>query len=305
LERRADGTWLQISERQVSSGGTVAVYSDLTEIKESEQRAAAANQLILQSLRYASRIQAAILPAREVLASVTADHFLIWEPRDIVGGDFFWFQPIKAGYAIIVGDCTGHGVPGAFMTLIAWGMLDRILAEVPGSNPSQVLAGLHRGVQSLLGQDQDSGETNDGLEAGVCFINPSKQEMTFAGAHLSLWKASQRDVSEIKGDRRGLGYRRYPREAEFTNFSLPLNTGDAFYLTTDGLIDQVGGPRGRSFGKRRFRNLLKRRQGAPMQKQAESLRRSFKKFQGQQLRRDDITVLGFVPLREGGANARA
>ena len=136
LERRADGTWLQISERYISSGGSVAVYSDLTEIKESEQRAAAANQLILQSLRYASRIQAAILPASEALASVTADHFLIWEPRDIVGGDFFWFQPINDGYAIIVGDCTGHGVPGAFMTLITWGMLDRMLARALSSGPS-------------------------------------------------------------------------------------------------------------------------------------------------------------------------
>ena len=305
LERRADGTWLQISERYISSGGSVAVYSDLTEIKESEQRAAAANQLILQSLRYASRIQAAILPAREALASVTADHFLIWEPRDIVGGDFFWFQPINDGYAIIVGDCTGHGVPGAFMTLITWGMLDRMLARAQSSSPSQVLTGLHRGVQSLLGQDQDSGETNDGLEAGVCFINPSKQELTFAGAHFSLWKAGQKDVMEIKGDRKGLGYRRYPQDATFTDFTLPLNASDAFYLTTDGLIDQIGGPRGRSFGKRRFQSLLKRNRAAPMQKQAEALKRSFAKHQGQQLRRDDLTVMGFVPLGKGGAHARA
>jgi serine phosphatase RsbU (regulator of sigma subunit) len=305
LEHRADGKWLQISERRTADGGSVAVYSDLTEIKESEQRAAAANELILQSLRYARRIQSAILPASEVLASMTADHFLIWEPRDIVGGDFFWFQPINDGYAIIVGDCTGHGVPGAFMTLITWGMLDRMLTRADSTNPSQVLAGLHRGVQSLLGQDQDSGETDDGLEAGVCFIYPSKQEMTFAGARFSLWKASQKDVIEIKGDRQGLGYRRYPQEATFTDFRLPLDVKDAFYLTSDGLIDQIGGPRGRSFGKRRFRTLLKRNQGAPMRKQAESLKRSFKKFQGRQPRRDDLTVLGFVPLGRGGTHARA
>ena len=100
------------------------------------------------------------------------------------------------------------------------------------------------------------------METGVCFITPSKQEMIFAGAHLSLRKANQSDVTEIKGDRKGLGHRRYPREAEFTNFSLPLDTGDAFYLNTDGLIDQVWGPRGHSFGKRRFRNLLKRSRSA-------------------------------------------
>ena len=305
LEHRADGSWLHVNERRIESGGSVAVYSDLTDIKESEQRAAAANQLILQSLRYASRIQAAILPARDELAAVTADHFLIWEPRDIVGGDFFWFQPIDDGFAIIVGDCTGHGVPGAFMTLIAWGMLDRMLTRAPSSNPSQVLAGLHRGVQSLLGQDQDQGETDDGLEAGVCFINATKQEMTFAGARFSLWKADQRDVIEIKGDRKGLGYRRYPPETRFTDFTLPLVSSNSYYLTTDGLIDQIGGPRGRSFGKRRFQSLLKRHRGATMEEQAEALKRSFETYQGEQLRRDDLTVLGFVPLGGGDTHARS
>jgi len=243
------------------------------------------------------------LPAREELAAVTADHFLIWEPRDIVGGDFFWFQPTDDGYFIIVGDCTGHGVPGAFMTLIAWGMLDRSLAGAQGNKPSLVLAGLHRGVQSLLGQDRQSGETDDGLEAGVCFINPSKREMTYAGARFSLWKSGA-DVTEIKGDRQGLGYRRFPREAAFTDLRIPLDGADAFYLTTDGLIDQIGGSEGRSFGKRRFRELLEHNQGAPMQEQSVFLRQKFNEFQGKEKRRDDITVLGFVPFG-GGIDARA
>ena len=175
LQRRADDRWLQISERRTETGGTVAVYSDLTDVKESEQRAAAANQLILQSLRYASRIQAAVLPARRELDEIAADHFLIWEPRDIVGGDFFWFQPIADGYAVMVGDCTGHGVPGAFMTLIAWGLLDRMLRSADSDNPSQVLAGLHRGVQSLLGQDESQGETDDGLEPASASSIPSSE----------------------------------------------------------------------------------------------------------------------------------
>jgi PAS domain S-box-containing protein len=295
LQRRADGRWLQISERRTETGGTVAVYSDLTEVKESEQRAAAANQLILQSLRYASRIQAAVLPARQELDEVAADHFLIWEPRDIVGGDFFWFQPIREGYAVMVGDCTGHGVPGAFMTLIAWGLLDRMLRSANSDNPSQVLTGLHRGVQSLLGQDERRGETDDGLEAGICFINTEKRKMTFAGARFSLWRANQKGVIEIKGDRKGLGYRRYPLDTSFTDVALPFDNRDTFYLTTDGLIDQIGGPRGRSFGKRRFQELLKKNRGASMSEQEQSLRQALAAYQGQQLRRDDLTVLGFVP----------
>ncbi|MGH6865915.1 MAG: SpoIIE family protein phosphatase [Methyloceanibacter sp.] len=274
----------------------MAVYSDLTAVKESEQRAAAANQLILQSLRYASRIQSAVLPARQELETVAADYFLIWEPRDIVGGDFFWFQPIKDGYAVMVGDCTGHGVPGAFMTLIAWGLLDRMLRAAPSDKPSEVLAGLHQGVQSLLGQHEEGGETNDGLEAGICFINSAKRQITFAGARFSLWRANNREgVIEIKGDRKGLGYRRYPLGASFTDVNFPFDDRDAFYLTTDGLIDQIGGPRGRSFGKRRFQDLLRANCDSPMSKQEESLREAFARHQGEQIRRDDLTVLGFIP----------
>jgi PAS domain S-box-containing protein len=295
LQRRSDGRWLQISERRTEAGGTVAVYSDLTEVKESEQRAAAANQLILQSLRYASRIQSAVLPARRELDEVAADHFLIWEPRDIVGGDFFWFQPIEDGYAVMVGDCTGHGVPGAFMTLIAWGLLDRMLRTASSDKPSEVLTGLHRGVQSLLGQHEEGGDTDDGLEAGVCFIKPAKREMSFAGARFSLWRTNPDGVIEIKGDRKGIGYRRYPQGTTYTDYTFPFDDRDSFYLTTDGLIDQIGGPRGRSFGKRRFQELLRQNRGASMRKQEESLRQALDRYQGEQIRRDDLTVLGFTP----------
>ena len=267
----------------------------MTAVKESEQRAAAANQLIVQSLRYASRIQSAILPARRDLDEVAADHFLIWEPRDIVGGDFFWFQPIEDGYAVMVGDCTGHGVPGAFMTLIAWGLLDRMVRTASSDKPSEVLKGLHRGVQSLLGQNEEGGETDDGLEAGICFIKPHKREISFAGARFSLWRANQKNVIEIKGDRKGLGYRRYPPETSYTDYTFSFDDRDSFYLTTDGLIDQIGGPRGRSFGKRRFQELLKENLGVPMREQEEMLRRAIDQYQGEQIRRDDLTVLGFTP----------
>jgi len=181
------------------------------------------------------------------------------------------------------------------MTLIAWGLLDRMLRSADNDNPSQVLTGLHRGVQSLLGQDEQQGETDDGLEAGICFINPKQRKMVFAGARFSLWRANQNGVIEIKGDRKGLGYRRYPLETKYTDIALSFESSDTFYLTTDGLIDQIGGPRGRSFGKRRFQELLTKNRGVPMSEQEESLRHALAAYQGQQVRRDDLTVLGFVP----------
>ncbi len=290
-----DGRWVQVNERKTEAGGTVSVFADITELKESEQRTADANRLLNQSLRYASRIQAAILPARRELASVTSEHFLIWEPRDIVGGDFFWFQRIPNGYAVIVGDCTGHGVPGAFMTLVAWGLLDGMLQSAAIDKPSQVLSELHRGVQTLLGQDQPEGDTDDGLDVGVCFVNKAGDQMVYAGAKFSLWHAENGSINEIKGDRAGIGYRRYPADATFSDVILRINKGAKFYMTTDGLIDQVGGPRGRSFGKRRLLDFIKQNQELPMENQAEKLSRTVAEYQGDQLRRDDLTVMGFVP----------
>ena len=112
------------------------------------------------------------------------------------------------------------------MTLVAWGMLDRMLQLAPSENPSEVLAGLHRGVQTLLGQDQMTGETDDGLEAGVCFINADRRKMTFAGARFSLWRSNEKGVTEIKGDRKGVGYRRYPKETNFTDVTLAYRAGE-------------------------------------------------------------------------------
>lgn len=296
LQRRSDGRWIQVGEHRISGGGTVAVYSDLTELKESEQRAASANRLILDSIRYASRIQSAILPARDALSAASRDHFLIWEPRDVVGGDFFWFQCAQGGYLVFVGDCTGHGVPGAFMTLIASGLLDRILQAVRPDEPSRLLGELHRGLQTLLGQDMAEGETDDGLDAGVCFISESERRLIFSGARLSLWHANCSAVSEIKGDKAGIGYRRFGQDTRFTDVPLDFEKSAAFYLTTDGLIDQIGGARRRSFGKRRFSEFIVGQAGRPMVEQAAALRDTVAAYQGAERRRDDVTVLGFSQL---------
>jgi PAS domain S-box-containing protein len=296
-QQRSDGRWIQVSERQVAGGGTVCVYSDLTELKEKEERVENAHRLILESLRYASRIQSAMLPARDALAAATRDYFLIWEPRDIVGGDFFWFHRASRGYFIIVGDCTGHGVPGAFMTLIACGLLDRHLRAVENPSPSQLLGMLHRDLQMLLGQDRGrEGGTDDGLDAGICFVNIVDRMLVFAGAHLPLWRAHRGMVEQIKGDRVGIGYRGLPADVTFNDRRLHLTDGDTFYMVTDGLIEQVGGTRCRSFGHRRFLELIARHQGSSMADQHEALATALAHYQGVQRRRDDVTVVGFVPL---------
>jgi serine phosphatase RsbU (regulator of sigma subunit) len=158
-----------------------------------------------------------------------------------------------------------------------------------------VLGELHRGLLVLLGQDQGEGETDDGLEAGVCFVSEAERRLVFSGARFSLWRANGGAVDEIKGDKAGIGYRRFAHDTHFSDVPVDLANGAAFYLTTDGLIDQVGGPRHRSFGKKRFRAFVAAHQGRPMPEQAEALRQTLAAYQGEQVRRDDVTVLGFVP----------
>jgi PAS domain S-box-containing protein len=299
MQRRSDGRWIQISERRVSGGGIVAVYSDLTALKENEERVANAHRLILESLHYASRIQTAMLPARRTLETVMHDHFLVWEPRDIVGGDFFWFHRTNRGYFIILGDCTGHGVPGAFMTLIACGLLDRHLRTMEEPSPAALLNKLHRDLQTMLGQDtgrHGEGMTDDGFDAGICFINPAERSLLYAGARFPLLLARNGAIDEIKGDRAGVGYRRVPPDVAFSEIRLDLEGGDTFYMTTDGLIDQVGGERRRSFGRRRAVDILSQHQGSSMAEQRDALAAAFAHHQGEEKRRDDVTVIGFVPL---------
>jgi len=299
---RGNGQWLRISEYPTQDGGIVGVFADITELKQREEqlraeqeRTAAANRLIMESIQYASRIQTAVLPPEQAIGLAAREHFLIWQPRDVVGGDFFWYRQSGEQHLIVVGDCTGHGVPGAFMTLIVCGLLDRITRDCP-DDPARVLGQLHRELQVMLGQTGCDGITDDGLEAGVCLVSPGARRLVFAGAHFSLWLGTDGGAREIRGDRPALGYKRFPADVRFTNVPLEFGNGQSFYMTTDGLIDQIGGSRRLPFGKRRLSRFVARHHHRPMPEQASILASMFAEHQGPEVRRDDVTVLGFAPL---------
>lgn len=293
LQQRKDNRWVMVSERKVAGGGSVAIYSDLTELKQREDQLSHANTQILSSVHYASRIQEAMLPSRKALSNMLPDHFLIWEPRDIVGGDFFWCHETDHGAYVIVGDCTGHGVPGAFMTLIACGLIDRHLRTNDEMLPGALLSALHADLQQLLGQNEDNTETDDGLEAGVCFIDKANQRMTFAGSRFSLFISNSTGIDEVKGDKAGIGYNRYSHDTQFTNIDVKLEPACRYILATDGLFDQIGGAKRRGFGKVRLRDFIAASGTTRTAEQGDRLREAFAAFQGDEYRRDDLTVLGF------------
>lgn len=290
-----DGKTVEIRQNPLETGGVVRTFADVTERKKAERVISGAMKLISESLNYASRIQRSLLPPERVMNEVFSDHCMIWDPTDMVGGDMIWLRRVESGTYLIVADCTGHGAPGAFMTMICTGALDQGLAELDEPDPAELLARMNVRIKSTLGQDNEDGESDDGVELGICHIDTKQGQILFAGARFTLSVIEGEDISEIKGDKSAIGYCHVPNDAEFTNQTVEITSGKRFYLWTDGLVDQIGGLKRRGFGKRRLRRIILDYHRMNMIKQKTQILREFEEYQHTEARRDDITFVGFVP----------
>ncbi len=292
-DRGADGRYLHLLRRHAGDGFTVSVATDITELKIAELALEKAHDLITEGIGYASRIQRSLLPTPEALSEAFADYAVIWEPKDQVGGDIYLLRETPVGRMLMVADCTGHGVPGAFMTIIVTGAFDQALTETPLGKPAQLLTRINQIVKAILGQYDATSESDDGFECGLCLIERQTERITFAGARFELWSINGADISITKGDRAGIGYCRTDVDFPFTNQIIIVEEGDVFYLTSDGLIDQIGGPKRRSFGKRRLKQIILDYSRMSMAVQATHIQRAFEEYQHNEERRDDITLVGF------------
>ena len=265
----------------------------MVERKSAENELAEAHELITSSIDYASNIQRSALPSDEMLSEALGEHFVIWEPRDVVGGDIYWVRRVEGGHIVVVADCTGHGVPGAFLTMIATGALRQAIIEHPDGDPAMVIARMNTFIKNSLRQGIDKGPADDGLELGICCIDADGERLTFAGARFSLWKLNSQGTEEIKGDKSGIGYRHVPPDQAFTNHEVTLAPGSTYYMFSDGLVDQVGGDKRRAFGKKRIIALLEDHLTRPLTEQRDAIMDAFATYQGDEIRRDDVTFLGF------------
>ena len=291
--QRPDGTFIEVSGGPIPGGGFVSTYTDITQRKIADDQLKDALATISSSIHYASRIQRSIMPLVAGLNEVVPQNCVVWEPRDVVGGDMYWLRPWVSGNLIILGDCTGHGVPGAFMTLIANGALDQAILEVRPGDTGTLMQRMHQLIQFALGQEKDQGDSDDGMELGMCFINTRRKQMTFSGSRFSLFVVDETEVQEIKGDKSGIGYRGIDWNSSFTNRAIEFGPDKRFYMTSDGIIDQVGGEKRRSFGRRRFMRLLETLRDVPMDQQEEPIKQALADYQGDQKRRDDVSLIGF------------
>ncbi|HWT37453.1 MAG TPA: SpoIIE family protein phosphatase [Paraburkholderia sp.] len=254
------------------------------------------NRQIMQSIEYASVIQQAMLRAsRETLAARLPEAALVWEPRDVVGGDFYHFAAFPHGWFGATADCTGHGVPGAFMTLLASASLSQALEQIGPRDPAALLAAVNRNVKSLLGQVHSAAEvpqSNDGLDAAFFWFDARESQLHFAGARIALHiLAPDSDQFEtIAADRMGVGYVDSLADYTWQLRKIAVPRGSLLFICTDGLIDQIGGPRSISFGRRRALDLILENRAESPAAICEKLRRALAEWQGVQARRDDLTL---------------
>jgi serine phosphatase RsbU (regulator of sigma subunit) len=244
---------------------------------------------ITDSINYAKRIQNAILPDTEIIKNYLDDSFILYEPKDIVSGDFYNFKVDSNGLLIACADCTGHGVPGAFMSLI--GMKELQIACENESEPSEILRALNVGIKKTLKQNEIDG-TRDGMDIAICKIY--KNKLTYSGANRSLWvlKQSEDLIEEIKATKMAIGGYTL-NDQLFVSHSIECNKGDIVYMTSDGFADQFGGPQNKKLTTKKFKDLLLSIKNQPMNNQHDILKKFIVEWRGNNEQLDDILVIGF------------
>lgn len=258
---------------------------------------------LLSSISYASLIQRSHLAESDrVLRTHLPDHGLLWHPRDVVGGDAYFFRHTPGGLLGCVFDCTGHGVPGAFMTLIALSFLEQAIDPAdPAVDPGETLAAMNRYIKRVLQQRarEDLGSTekgsSDGLDAAMFLIAPGGRSLKFASARLTLLITSQEheEARQIEGDKAGIGYADTPDDQSWRTQDVPLAHDSLLLIPTDGVIDQIGGPKQIAHGRRRLVQFLNERRNASARALCSEFAEHFAQWQGGQRRRDDVSLLAF------------
>ncbi len=269
------------------------------EISDKNDIIEAKNKDITDSIAYAKRIQEAILPLDNERLQHFPASFILFKPKDVVSGDFYWLTKKDDIAIIAAADCTGHGVPGAFMSMIGNSLLNEIVIEKGNTEPAEILDAMKDGIINALKQKGKSGEQKDGMDIGLLALNYSKNTALFAGAYNSLILIRKGELEEIKADRMPIGIYEDDGGKKFTNHSIKLQKGDALYIYSDGYADQFGGPKGKKFRSKRFKELILEIQPMSMDDQKTHLDKIIEDWRAQkdqegntQEQLDDILVIG-------------
>ena len=259
-------------------------------VDSAHQRLKDVTKQIDDSIQYAALLQKSILPNRQLKERFGKDHFILWKPRDTVGGDYYVFHEEGGRCLAGVADCAGHGVSGAMMTMLARAGIDRSIQMHGIASPAEVLQATNEGMHRILSEAQVSRAIATTMDVGLVMIDAPAQLLRFAGAKIWLYWSDGNTVECIKGDNRSLWDR---RTGTYHDHDVPLRPGFTYYLTTDGYLDQAGGEYGFGLGSDRFSQWLLDHATKSLDDQHQALTRALQEFQGDHPQRDDITMLSF------------
>ncbi len=249
---------------------------------------------VTDSIKYAKRIQEAILPPDSLVKRLLPNSFVLYKPKDIVSGDFYWMEEKNGKTMFAAVDCTGHGVPGAFMSIVGYNILKQAVTNNNLTTPSLILDLLNQGVSETLhhGHEHEEGQAKDGMDINLCTIDFKTLTLEYAGAFNPLYIVRKGQLIQTKADKFPIGYFLGEEKKKFTNHTIQLEKGDTVYIFSDGYADQFGGPFGRKFMAIPFRVLLMDINKQPIEKQKEILNKTIEEWRGNLDQVDDILVMG-------------
>jgi serine phosphatase RsbU (regulator of sigma subunit) len=261
-------------------------------VVEQRDRIEIQNKDITSSIHYASRIQRAVLPPQENFKEFLNEYFIFFIPRDIVSGDFYYLNKRDDRVIVAAADCTGHGVPGAFMSLLGVALLNQIVSELPANyNAAMLLNSLREGIKKALRQTGKKDEAKDGMDISLCVIDKKNFKLEFAGAFNPLLVVRNNELLIYKADKMPIGVY-ISDEVNFTNHTVELQKDDMIYLYSDGFQDQFGGPNRRKFLPKNLRNLLHEISNLSMEQQKEAIDKAFHDWKGNEHQIDDSVGMG-------------
>lgn len=286
---------IALAARYTNAYKRVKLFSRELEHKviEKTEELQSKNSQIMDSIAYAGKIQSSILPTPELLTKFCTGHFVIYKPKDVVGGDFYWIKEWKEqDFLLAVGDCTGHGVPGAFMSMAVTTLLNRIVEDFHCFSPADILSHLNALMHRTLNKSSDQ-TTDDGLDIALLYCSRADKKITFAGAKLSLMYMHEGIVREIRGDKQSIGYMGSRTDFLYTNHELTFDQKTAFYLTSDGIIHQNSRSSLFPMGRNNFISLLTRAAEVDFENRKNFLLTYLQEYMGDEEQLDDITIVGF------------
>jgi serine phosphatase RsbU (regulator of sigma subunit) len=271
---------------------TEEVVRQKEEIETKNQELEVLYKHVTDSIKYAKRIQEAILPPDSLVKRVLPNSFVLYKPKDIVSGDFYWIDEKDGKTMFAAVDCTGHGVPGAFMSIVGYNILKHSVNNNNFTTPALILDALNQGVSETLHHGHEESQAKDGMDLSFCTIDYKNMELQFAGAFNPLYMIRDGELVQTKADKFPIGLFLGEEKKKFTNHKIKLQKGDTIYIFSDGYADQFGGPNGKKFMANHFRDLLLDVHKFPIEKQKDILNKTIEEWRGPLDQVDDILVIG-------------